>query len=81
MNERLSALVTGGASGIGRATVERFLDNDWNVVAADLNVKSGEALVAELGTREYGGRVDFVHTDASIEADVEAAVTAVRERY
>lgn len=81
MNERRSALVTGGASGIGWATVELFLDSGWNVLAADLNDRSGEALVAELGTRDYGGSVDFVRTDVSVESDVEAAVTAVRERY
>jgi NAD(P)-dependent dehydrogenase (short-subunit alcohol dehydrogenase family) len=52
MNERLAVLVTGGASGIGRATVEGFLVNGWNVVAADLNVESGEALVGALATGE-----------------------------
>ena len=79
MNERPSALVTGGASGIGRATVERFLADDWNVVAADLNQGSGDALLAAFGPRS-GGRIDFVRTDVSTEADVEAAVSRVLER-
>jgi NAD(P)-dependent dehydrogenase (short-subunit alcohol dehydrogenase family) len=80
MNERPAALVTGGASGIGRATVERFLADGWDVVAADLNQESGEALLAALESRGYGGRIDFVRTDVSIEADVEAAVSRVPER-
>lgn len=80
MNERPAALVTGGASGIGRATVERFLVDGWDVVAADLNQESGEALLAALEPRGYGGRIDFVRTDVSTEADVEAAVSRVPER-
>jgi NAD(P)-dependent dehydrogenase (short-subunit alcohol dehydrogenase family) len=81
MNDRLAVLVTGGASGIGRATVEGFLADGWNVVAADLNAESGEELVAALSSREYRGRVDFVRTDVSIESDIEAAVLAVPERH
>jgi len=80
MNERPAALVTGGASGIGRATVERFLADGWDVVAADLNQESGEALLAALESQGYGGRIDFVRTDVSAEADVEAAVSRVLER-
>jgi len=81
MNDRLAVLVTGGASGIGRATVEGFLADGWNVVGADLNAERGEELVAALSSRDYGGRVDFVRTDVSIESDIEAAVSAVAERH
>lgn len=81
MSERPAALVTGGASGIGRATVERFLATGWDAVAADYNRETGEALIAALEQEGYGGRVRFVPTDVSVEADVEAAVAAVAEAH
>jgi NAD(P)-dependent dehydrogenase (short-subunit alcohol dehydrogenase family) len=81
MSERRAALVTGGASGIGRATVERFLADGWDVVAADLNAETGGALISQLEARGLDGRVDFVRVDVSVEVDVEAAVSRVTERY
>lgn len=81
MDECLAVLVTGGASGIGRATVERFLADGWNVVAADLNVENGERLVEELEAEGHKGRIGFVRADVSVEADVAAAVGALAERY
>jgi NAD(P)-dependent dehydrogenase (short-subunit alcohol dehydrogenase family) len=80
MDDRPAAMVTGGASGIGRATVERFLAEGWNVVAVDLNDQNGEALVSALEARD-GERVQFVRADVSAEADVEAAVAAGPERF
>lgn len=65
-----SALVTGGASGIGRATVEWFLRHGWAVVVADANAESGKAMLADIG----GADVAFVRTDVSDEAQVAAAV-------
>ena len=74
----LTAIVTGGASGIGRATVLRFLAEGWSVVAADLNTASGEALLADLPAEADTGRLSFVRTDVSDEGDIERAVaTAV----
>ncbi|HET8906836.1 MAG TPA: SDR family NAD(P)-dependent oxidoreductase, partial [Ktedonobacterales bacterium] len=43
------ALVTGGASGLGAATVRRLVGAGAQVVIADLNAQTGEALAAELG--------------------------------
>ena len=60
------AVVTGGASGIGRATAERFLDAGWAVVVADLNASKGE----ELAREHTGARTSFVATDVSSENDV-----------
>jgi NAD(P)-dependent dehydrogenase (short-subunit alcohol dehydrogenase family) len=66
-------VVTGGASGLGEATVRRLHAAGANTVVADLNRERGEALAAELGDR-----CRFAATDVSDEAAVGAAVrTAV----
>src|SRR3712207_1439393 len=70
-----AALVTGGASGIGRATVARLRAEGWKVVLADLNAENGERAATELGAG-----VRFVRADVSEEADVAGAVrTCVAE--
>src|SRR5205085_399411 len=69
------ALVTGGASGLGRATVEALLAGGARVVIADLAHSPGETVAKELGDA-----VRFAATDVTAEPDVQAAVqTAVRE--
>lgn len=73
-----TALVTGGASGIGRATVETLLARGWAVVAADLNPEAGRRLLDEVAG---GDRLDFIRADVSEEEQVLAAVTRVRERF
>ncbi len=67
------ALITGGASGMGLATVRRFLAEGARVLVADLNEASGAAAIAEL---DAGDRVAFERVDVSAEADVERAVGA-----
>jgi NAD(P)-dependent dehydrogenase (short-subunit alcohol dehydrogenase family) len=81
MSERRAVVVTGGASGIGRATVERFLAEGWDVVVADLNAENGERLVDDLEADGHKGRIGFVRADVSVEDDVTAAVGAAAERY
>jgi NAD(P)-dependent dehydrogenase (short-subunit alcohol dehydrogenase family) len=81
MNEGLVAVVTGGASGIGQATVERFLAEGWAVVAADLNAGNGERLVADLEADGHKGRIAFMQSDVSVEEDVAAVVGAAAERF
>ena len=63
------AVVTGGASGIGEATVRRFVAEGARVVVADLQEGPGEDLVDELGDATR-----FVRTDVAVEADVAAAI-------
>lgn len=71
------AVVTGGASGIGRATAERFLDAGWAVVVADLNASKGE----ELAREHTGARTSFVATDVSSENDVRGVITHAVETF
>jgi NAD(P)-dependent dehydrogenase (short-subunit alcohol dehydrogenase family) len=63
------AAITGGASGIGRSTVELFVREGAAVVVGDLQDDKGERLVEELG-----GQVAYRRTDVGEEQDVEALV-------
>jgi 3-hydroxyacyl-CoA dehydrogenase/3-hydroxy-2-methylbutyryl-CoA dehydrogenase len=65
------ALVAGGASGLGAATVRRLHAGGAHVVIADLNVDRGTALAGELGER-----ASFVATDVTDESAVREAVQA-----
>jgi NAD(P)-dependent dehydrogenase (short-subunit alcohol dehydrogenase family) len=71
-----TAIVTGGASGIGWATVRKFLAEGWAVVAADLNAESGAALMSQMSDAAERGLLSFVRADVSVEADIERAVSA-----
>ncbi len=63
------AIVTGGASGIGRATVELFTQQGANVVIADIDSQQGQALAAELGDATV-----FKKTDVADPEQVKALV-------
>ena len=79
--EANTAVVTGGASGIGRATVEKLLGLGWSVVATDLNIESGERLIADLETSYGIDRFAFIRGDVSVEADVAATVDLAVNRF
>lgn len=68
------AVITGGANGIGRATVLRFLDEGARVVAADLNATTGKELLDLATQAGHAKRVRFIRTDVAQEADVERAI-------
>ena len=68
------AVITGGASGMGRATALRFLEEGASVVIADLNQKSGAEAVELAASAGHEKRVRFVRTDVAEEADVERMV-------
>lgn len=68
-------IVTGGASGLGEATVRAFHGKGANVVIADLNSERGEKLAAELGSRAVFQRTD-VTSDTDGQACVAKAVSA-----
>lgn len=67
------AIITGGASGIGKATVERFVAEGVNVVIADVNAEVGEAMAAELGDSAVFKVTDVSDGDA-VQALVDYAI-------
>jgi NAD(P)-dependent dehydrogenase (short-subunit alcohol dehydrogenase family) len=70
------AVVTGGASGLGRATVERFLAEGARVLIADVEDQRGQALAATLGPNAF-----FRRTDVSDPNQVGALVAAAVEKF
>jgi NAD(P)-dependent dehydrogenase (short-subunit alcohol dehydrogenase family) len=70
------ALITGGASGIGEATVRLFVDEGASVAIADLDHERGQRVAAELGSH-----VIALHVDVSREADVAGAVAETVKRF
>jgi len=74
-----TAIVTGGASGIGRATARRLADEGASVAVVDVDVDGGER-VAE-GIRADGGTARFIEADVSDERAVEAMVAEAVETF
>jgi NAD(P)-dependent dehydrogenase (short-subunit alcohol dehydrogenase family) len=74
-----TAIVTGGALGIGRACVERLAQAGAAVAIFDVLDEPGEALAWSLCAQ--GHRVAYWHADTSNEAQVHAAVDAAAERF
>ncbi|QSO45569.1 SDR family NAD(P)-dependent oxidoreductase [Alicyclobacillus mengziensis] len=73
------AVITGGASGIGLATVKAFAEKGARVVCADFNEASGQAAAETL--KELGSDVIFLKVNTADEASVEALVTETVKRY
>ena len=73
------ALVTGAASGIGRATALAMAREGANIVVADVVVEAGEETARLI--REGGGEGRFIRADVSREAEVEALIGAAVDAY
>jgi len=74
-----SALVTGAASGIGKAAAVVFAREGARVIVADLSEEGGAQTVRTI--RDNGGEARFVHCDVSSAADVEALVAAAVKAF
>ena len=73
------ALVTGGASGIGKVTAERFARDGARVVVTDANPQGAEETVRAI--KDAGGEASFIHCDVSQAAQVEAMIGETVARY
>lgn len=76
--EGRTAVVTGGCSGIGLATVRRFVEEGARVVIGDIDDASGEALVAELGGSDVA---TYVHVDVTSKEEVDALFRTAMDTY
>ncbi|MAZ90104.1 MAG: 3-hydroxyacyl-CoA dehydrogenase [Cellvibrionaceae bacterium] len=71
-----TAIVTGGASGLGLATVERYAADGANVAIFDLNEEVGQAVAARLGDK-----VAYYNVNVADETSVQTAIDAVVEKF
>jgi NAD(P)-dependent dehydrogenase (short-subunit alcohol dehydrogenase family) len=72
--EGVSAIVTGGASGLGEATARALASNGARVAIFDLNIERGQAIAAQIGGV-------FAHADVVDEASLDAAFAYAREAH
>ncbi len=73
------ALVTGGSSGIGRASARAFAREGAKVIVSDIAIEGGEGTVDMI--KEAGGKAIFVKADVSNMAEVEALIMKAVEAY
>lgn len=73
------AVVTGGASGIGRASAERFAAEGARIVIGDLDETRGQQAAAELAGQ--GAQASFLRTDTSVEAECDALMDEAVRRH
>ncbi|XP_043463285.1 3-hydroxyacyl-CoA dehydrogenase type-2 [Leptopilina heterotoma] len=76
MLKNLVLLVTGGASGLGRGTVERFLKQGSRVVIADLPTSQGAAVASSLGDNAI-----FAPVNVTSEDDVKKALEMTKDKF
>ena len=72
-------LITGGLTGIGRATALAFADKGAQVVVSGRRDEDGQKLVGEI--RKKGAEAEFVHADVRREEDVRNLIDKTVERY
>ncbi|SOC09153.1 NAD(P)-dependent dehydrogenase (short-subunit alcohol dehydrogenase family) [Ureibacillus xyleni] len=73
------AIVTGGSSGIGLATVKAFVEKGAKVILSDINTEAGNQHVASI--RETGGEVTFFEANVAEESAVQALVKFAVDTY
>lgn len=70
------AVITGGAGGIGAASVKKFVEEGATVVFGDVNQEAGEALAAHLGSK-----ANFQLTDVSSESDIKNLIEFTAKQF
>ena len=73
-----TAIVTGGARGIGRAIVQRFLEEGARVVLADIDEEAGSVVERELSAH---GQIRFIACDVSERLDIRNLITETRDAF
>src|SRR3546814_8578972 len=73
------AMITGAASGIGRACAIRMAADGALVTIADINMEGGAQVVAEIANA--GGKADTVHCDITTEESIKAAIEGVGAKH
>jgi NAD(P)-dependent dehydrogenase (short-subunit alcohol dehydrogenase family) len=73
------ALISGGASGMGRATAETFAREGATVVVGDIADGDGTAVAEEI--RATGGRAHYLHLDVTDESSWAGAIDEVLDRF
>lgn len=75
------AIITGGASGIGRATVEKFVREGAKVLVADISLERAQQTVDEIAAAGFDGATAACQVDVSVFAEVEAMVATAVEVF
>ncbi|KAF8400059.1 hypothetical protein HHK36_015934 [Tetracentron sinense] len=70
------ALITGGASGLGKATAHKFIQQGAKVVIADIDAERGPQVAEELGQKAH-----YVRCDVAVESQVAEAVDLAMARH
>ncbi|TFG23621.1 MAG: glucose 1-dehydrogenase [Promethearchaeota archaeon] len=69
-------IITGGASGIGKASVRLFIEEGARVIFGDIQDERGKALAEELGSNAI-----YLHTNVRIESEIKAAIDFTVEKF
>jgi NAD(P)-dependent dehydrogenase (short-subunit alcohol dehydrogenase family) len=75
------AVITGGASGMGLATVLRFLEEGASVVIADFNEATSLEAISKAESKGFGEKVSFIKTDVAEEDDIIAMIDLAVDRF
>lgn len=73
-----TVFITGGSTGIGAASVEKFLTQGWNVGFMDINAKAASELMKKLSNDKH---LLFIEGDTKKRADIKHAVEATVEKF